>query len=513
MLTWLPRPAAAAVGAAVLLTAAAALAQLPSAEQGAFNAVDDAVSAFRSASGRDEMTRAAGRILDAAERALNAFNAADRARDAAGNRYVAALEQAIAVAVNCENGYHAQGCNNPSGIPVSATAYARGNEALSAVSAANASYVEAVGIAGAAEARERAARFRRFANRMRGLRGNSSDMVRRQTELINEVFAEINSRFALHSRATAAHYAANRAALDALGRAGRTLSTAAGRLTDDYYPATRAAEVTREAAALDRAVAAAADPEVSNDSDRTDAALDELILAAREVLESHVQLVEQAAREYERDPDPALPGQADVNRPADVESEPAGDFAGWVRQINAAVAAAERAADEAEQAAAGSAAGSRARRRASTPRDACRRRSSASRTSRSGPGAPASSRPRAAVRPGRSCASASTRPGSAPAPPAARSSRRAESSPQGPITASYVNKEARSNPGVPAPAAGRRTCHLSTPLVARQLRCAPSPPPRHATPLSRVVPAVRPSDFGRNPRITAVLEHERPATS
>ena len=66
------------------------------------------------------------------------------------------------------------------------------------------------------------------------------------------------------------------------------------------------------------------------------------------------RLVEQAAREYERDPDPALPGQADVNRPADVESEPSGDFAGWVRQINAAVADAERAAGEAEQAAAGS---------------------------------------------------------------------------------------------------------------------------------------------------------------
>ena len=34
-------------------------------------------------------------------------------------------------------------------------------------------------------------------------------------------------------------------------------------------------------------------------------------------------------------------------------------------------------------------------------------------------------------------------------------------------------------------------------------------PPRHATPLSRVVQAVRPSDFGLNPRITVVLEHER----
>ena len=35
-------------------------------------------------------------------------------------------------------------------------------------------------------------------------------------------------------------------------------------------------------------------------------------------------------------------------------SVPAGDFAGWVREINAAVADAERAAGEAEQAAAGS---------------------------------------------------------------------------------------------------------------------------------------------------------------
>ena len=42
-------------------------------------------------------------------------------------------------------------------------------------------------------------------------------------------------------------------------------------------------------------------------------------------------------------------------------------------------------------------------------------------------------------------------------------------------------QEARSNPGVPAPAAGRRTCLSLRPLVARQLRCAPSPPPRHAT--------------------------------
>ena len=45
-------------------------------------------------------------------------------------------------------------------------------------------------------------------------------------------------------------------------------------------------------------MAAAADPEVSNDSDRTDQALDALIIAAREtfiVIESHVQLRARAA--------------------------------------------------------------------------------------------------------------------------------------------------------------------------------------------------------------------------
>ena len=123
----------------------------------------------------------------------------------------------------------------------------------------------------------------------------------------------------------------------------------------------------------------------SNNSDATDAALDELIIAAREVLRTWCSratfsLVDQAARDYERDPDPALSGQADVDRPADVESEPAGDFAGWVRQVNAAVADAERAAARG-RAGRGRFRQSGSRARASTPRDACPRRSTASRTS------------------------------------------------------------------------------------------------------------------------------------
>ena len=41
-MTWLPRPADAAVGAALLLAAACASAQLPTAEQRAFDVVDNA---------------------------------------------------------------------------------------------------------------------------------------------------------------------------------------------------------------------------------------------------------------------------------------------------------------------------------------------------------------------------------------------------------------------------------------------------------------------------------------
>ena len=51
-------------------------------------------------------------------------------------------------------------------------------------------------------------------------------------------------------------------------------------------------------------MAAAAEPEVSNDSDRTDQALDALIIAAREtfiVLEGHVAVaLERAVRTWEQ---------------------------------------------------------------------------------------------------------------------------------------------------------------------------------------------------------------------
>ena len=116
--------------------------------------------------------------------------------------------------------------------------------------------------------------------------------------------------------------------------------------------------MTREAAALDRAVAAAADPEVSNDGDATDRALDALLIAARGtfiVLESHVQLVEQAAQQYERDPEPQVPdGLPAVRRPPVIEVAPAADLDAWANQVRDAVMEVERAAGEAEETAAGS---------------------------------------------------------------------------------------------------------------------------------------------------------------
>ena len=132
---------------------------------------------------------------------------------------------------------------------------------------------------------------------------------------------------------------------------------ARGRRNRSRVPGTRAAEVTREAAALDRAVAAAGDPEVSNNSDATDAALEELIFASREtfvVLESHVQLTEQAARQYEADPEPGVPDALPPARQSPAfEVAPAADVDAWADQVRDAVMEVEQAAGEAERTAAG----------------------------------------------------------------------------------------------------------------------------------------------------------------
>ncbi len=269
-------------------------AQSPGAEQRAFDAVDRAVARLEAAVGRDRMMRTASGVLDAAEGALRAFDVPDEVRDAAYAQYHATLTEVDALAVRCENGFpcatDARGATGVVHAPGLAAAYARSWEARSGLSAANAAYVEAVGITGAAGARARTARFRRLADRMRGLRGNSPNLLQRQRELIRAANADNDALNALNDRATAAHVAANRAVLDALGSAARALAAAARRLAGDHHPGTRAAGVFRAAALAERAAAAAANPAVPNDGNRTDAALDGLISAARETLaaiESH----------------------------------------------------------------------------------------------------------------------------------------------------------------------------------------------------------------------------------
>ena len=299
-----PRLPAAPIGVAILLAAAAAAGQRPGAEQRAFDAVDRAIAGLASAAGREETIRTARRVLDAAEEALGAFSGPDRTRDATYARYLAALSEVEALAVRCDNGFRCdtddRGNTGVVYFDGLVDAYATVWEARSDLSAANAAYVEAVGLAGAAEARERAAEFRRYADRMRRLRGSSDDMLQRQRALISASNAANDALNALHDRAIAAHVAANRVALDALGRAVRALSTAAEHLIDDSRP--EANEVFRAAGRAERAAAAAADPAVSYDGNRTDAALDELISAAREtvaVLESHVRLGACAAERSE----------------------------------------------------------------------------------------------------------------------------------------------------------------------------------------------------------------------
>ena len=171
-------------------------------------------------------------------------------------------------------------------------------------------------------------------------------------------------------------------------------------------------------------MAAAADPQVSRNSnrDRTAAALDELILAERGVyvvLESHVQSGHQAAREYERDQGPALSGQVAVDRPAAIESEPAGEL----RRLG------PRGQRRGRRDRAGRRRGRASRRRSRAGRGRLRKLVLAlvgvrQRVSQAinhvqnltfGAGAPRLRPGREQVRPGRSCASASTGPASAPA--------------------------------------------------------------------------------------------------
>ncbi|MYK88666.1 MAG: hypothetical protein F4018_10185 [Acidobacteria bacterium] len=121
-------------------------------------------------------------------------------------------------------------------------------------------------------------------------------MLARQGVLIRASNTQSDAHSALHDLAVAAHVTANRAVLDVLGRAARALSTAAERLNGDRFPGTRDDDdVFRAVARAERAARVAADPDVSQDGNRTDDTLDELIAAARETLAALEQRVQGLA--------------------------------------------------------------------------------------------------------------------------------------------------------------------------------------------------------------------------
>ena len=349
--------------AAVVLTATAVLAQeLVTAEREAFAAITRAGEAVGRAGDTEALLRAAEQAFAAAPRARAAFAAADRARDAAEAGYRAAYRAALAGAVTCENGYP---CTNGRIDPFDGVtaAFASHFELIAAVSAANAVYVDAVGIAGGDAARAGAARVRGLAARMRDL--DITVAADRWNTLVGGVSAEIDAGNALHRRATEARDAADRAVVGDVDRVMETLSTAATRLARQSSLRGGGA---RGAGGID-----AADAVASAAADRTDAALRTAVDAAREGLEAlraHIVKALTSVQDVSAD---EVAGSATAALAA--APEPAEDFEGWVRALNAAARAVEQAAADAAAAAhVVPRAGSHAPLRASTPKRVRRRR-------------------------------------------------------------------------------------------------------------------------------------------
>ena len=230
-----PTLTAVATGAAL----AAAVAQHPGADRRAIEVVDRAIAGFKSAGARDETIRAARAVLDAAQGARSAFNAPDRARDAAYARYHAALRKVDPLAVRCDNGYPCstdeRGNTGVVYFDGLVAAFARVWEARSGLSATNAAYLEAVGIAGAAEARAVPPVRRPHAPPAGQQQPYAGETTRAHPRLQRREQRSQRPARPCDRRARAA----DRAALDALGRVASALSSAAERLTDDPLSARR----------------------------------------------------------------------------------------------------------------------------------------------------------------------------------------------------------------------------------------------------------------------------------
>ena len=269
-------------------------------ERGAYAELRSAARDFeRSASGG---LPAARRVLQAAERAHQAFRQADGRRDAAVAVVAAATDNTRVTAMTCET----RRCSERALIfayPGIGNDLAASSEATAAWFSANAEYVETVGERGAGRLRQAAARERSMANAFRRLNGVDEAEMRPRNALIRESNELKDQNREIHRRATAAHVAANRAALRALEGAARTVLAAADRMVQRDYPLTGRGAVWRARAALERARGNAVAPGVEDESDRTDAAVEGVMTAMRvtlDVLDRHLQAVDREVAAIEQ---------------------------------------------------------------------------------------------------------------------------------------------------------------------------------------------------------------------
>ena len=233
-------------------------------ERRAINAVDEAIHVLKSANGQDETMRAAEVVLAAAVVVCDNSAAVAAVRTAADDRYHAAKRKQEAIdGTLVGSGIwrvapfrgEASGCrSNAAEIDKYDCSPAGSAETHSEVSNANAAYLAAVNSPDADEARARALRFSLYG------RWASSNIVRWPP---GNFFAELRDREVLHSRAKVA---ANRAAIAALGRAARTLWTAAKR--------SKKVNVRKAAKMLD--LVAAADPDIFDSGAQAGEALDRI---------------------------------------------------------------------------------------------------------------------------------------------------------------------------------------------------------------------------------------------
>ncbi len=351
----------------VLAPAGAASQQPYGSEQAAFEQVANAVENFR----RQGTLEAAEQVLAAAERARDAFAAADAARDSRHERVHATrheYQRTCDRSPDCswrapgeevppemrsrveareftdwlDNPYHPATIGQAAWDPLLRVKISHYQ--------AVADYVDLVGIGGAEAARGYADNSRLYFGFDYSASRSATDTAFR----INNTY--LIRAHNLHGYAVDAHAALHRTVLDVVSRTAVAMSQAADRLADTYF-GIGIDNVRAARGRLEAAVNGARGQEVERSSDRTDRALDSMLLAAREMMAA-LRTNLEARQRYEDSPDsPApdgrtgggtAPGGADTGSGSDADPR---SMQEWQQALLEVVTMAEQGVRAAEAAA------------------------------------------------------------------------------------------------------------------------------------------------------------------